>query len=176
MAKKKPKPSPLSDLERKFLAIWQYNAEDWPAPIHNRRVVRDEDTKGRTRFVTATGRVRLWKFDFAWPDFRLAVEMEGGVHSYPVRCNHCGSLVQSKAGITSTGKMRKPQQVMAAGGGHTRGKAYVDNCHKYNTAALLGFTVLRYTVNDVRERPLEMVAEIKEFLIIATSPPLTQGE
>ena len=163
--KTKPKKqSKKSSLELKFAALWSVNAEGWPSPLHDHRVVREEDTQGRTRFVTDTGRVRMWKFDFAWPEFRVAVEMEGGVHSWPVRCNHCKKLVTTAPKRTSTGKMSKPQQVMAAGGGHTRGVLYSENCRKYNTAARLGWTVLRYTRYDIDKRPMEIVAEIKEFL------------
>jgi len=36
------------------------------------------------------------------------------------------------------------------GGRHTRGKAFEADCVKYNTAALLGFTVLRFTYDLVR--------------------------
>ena len=36
------------------------------------------------------------------------------------------------------------------GGAHTRGKHYEGDCEKYNEAALLGFVVLRFTVNMVR--------------------------
>jgi len=36
------------------------------------------------------------------------------------------------------------------GGRHTRGKAFEADCVKYNTAALIGFTVLRFTYDLVR--------------------------
>lgn len=164
MSKKKRKPWEPSSLEEKFLGLWRLLARDWPAPVSEYRVVREEDTQGRTRYVTDTGRVRMWTFDFAWPGVRLAVEMEGGVHSHPVKCNHCGLQVMTKAGRTSTGKIRQPQKVMATFGGHTRGKAYIDNCHKYNTAHLLGWIVLRYTIDDVDKRPKQMVEEIQRVL------------
>ncbi len=166
MSKKKPKPSKPSSLEQRFLALWQFRAEGWPAPEMEHRFVTEEDTEGRTKLVTETGRIRAWKFDYAWPDFHLAVEIEGGVHSYPVKCNHCGKQVMTRAkpGLTKLGKPFKSQPVVATFGGHTRGMAYVENCRKYNAAACLGWIVLRYTINDLRERPAEMVAEIQSLL------------
>ena len=40
-------------------------------------------------------------------------------------------------------------------GGHVRGKGYEANLEKYNTAALLGWTVLRYSASMIKEgRPI----------------------
>jgi len=55
---------------------------------------------------------RKWRFDFAWPDRKLAVELEGGIW---------------------------------INGAHNRGLHFTSDCEKYNAAALLGWTVLRYT-------------------------------
>lgn len=60
---------------------------------------------------------RKWRFDFAWPDKKLAVEIEGGVYS---------------------------------GGRHTRAKGFIADCEKYNEAAALGWTVLRFTADEVK--------------------------
>jgi len=60
--------------------------------------------------------VRKWRFDFAWPDIQLAVEIEGGIWT---------------------------------GGRHTRGKGFVGDCEKYNEAALMGWTVLRFPVEQI---------------------------
>lgn len=53
---------------------------------------------------------RKWRFDFADPKIKLAVEVEGGVYSR---------------------------------GRHTRGSGFIQDCAKYNEAALLGWRVLR---------------------------------
>ncbi len=60
---------------------------------------------------------RRWRFDWAWPDFKLAVEQEGGVWTH---------------------------------GRHTRSKGYMNDMTKYNRATVLGWTVLRFTPDQVR--------------------------
>lgn len=54
---------------------------------------------------------RRWRSDFAFPEYRLLIEVEGGIHSQ---------------------------------GRHTRGKGFERDCEKYNEAAILGWTVLRF--------------------------------
>jgi very-short-patch-repair endonuclease len=60
---------------------------------------------------------RRWRFDMAYPDMRLAIEVEGATWS---------------------------------GGRHTRGAGYEKDVEKYNTAALDGWTVLRFTGNMIK--------------------------
>jgi very-short-patch-repair endonuclease len=61
---------------------------------------------------------RRYRFDFAWPDKKIALEVEGGTWT---------------------------------NGRHTRGKGYESDCEKYDEAALLGWKVLRFTTNMVRD-------------------------
>ena len=61
-ARKQRKPSVL---ERTFLTRWLQLAGDQPEPVRE--------------FVFAAP--RKWRADFAWPDQRVLVEIEGGVHS-----------------------------------------------------------------------------------------------
>lgn len=70
---------------------------------------------------------RAWRLDFAWPDLMLAVEIEGGVHGRP--CKTCGDV--------------------KAGGRHTRGDGFAEDCRKYAEAMLLGWKVLRVTTEMV---------------------------
>lgn len=60
---------------------------------------------------------RRWRFDFAWPDIGLAVEVEGGTWTK---------------------------------GRHTTGAGFEKDAEKYNEAALLGWTILRFTSGMVR--------------------------
>jgi hypothetical protein len=62
--------------------------------------------------------VRPWKFDFAWPGLKVALELEGGAF---------------------------------AGGRHTSGAGYRDDCAKYSEAALRGWLVLRVLTSDAHK-------------------------
>jgi len=108
----------MSELEESFLSLWKALARECTLPD---REVRFHPT-------------RRWRFDFAWPIERVAVEIEGGVWSR---------------------------------GGHTRGKVFIANCDKYNAAAVMGWKVLRYTTNHLRERPVQTIEEIKAALAAA---------
>lgn len=60
---------------------------------------------------------RRWRFDRAWPELRVAVEIDGGTWN---------------------------------GGRHTRPAGYAEDCNKMNSAALMGWTVLRFTSDQIR--------------------------
>lgn len=64
---------------------------------------------------------RKWRLDFAWPEYRLALEIHGGVYS---------------------------------GGRHTRGAGFTEDREKMNEAALLGWTVIEATAEQVRSGKL----------------------
>lgn len=44
---------------------------------------------------------------------------------------------------------------------HTKGAGYSNDCEKYNKAALLGYTVLRYTTNQVRDNPAQVYEDLR---------------
>jgi very-short-patch-repair endonuclease len=50
------------------------------------------------------------------------------------------------------------------GGRHTRGAAFEKDAEKYNTAALLGWIVLRYTPQMVKRDPLGVVSQVATAL------------
>lgn len=70
---------------------------------------------------------RKWRFDIAVPDYQLAIEIEGGIH--PFRDKR-GNLVMQ--------------------GGHTTGRGYQQNLDKYNEATAQGWTLFRFSVEDVK--------------------------
>ena len=72
---------------------------------------------------------RQWRFDFAWPEQKLAVEVEGGIFTK---------------------------------GRHSRGSGMLADMEKYNRAALLGWRVLRFFTDQVRDG--SAIAVVKEAL------------
>lgn len=58
---------------------------------------------------------RKWRFDYAIPALKVAIEIDGGVWNY---------------------------------GRHNRAQGYINDMEKLNTAASLGWVVLRFTTND----------------------------
>jgi very-short-patch-repair endonuclease len=69
--------------------------------------------------------LRMWRADFAWPDHKLLVELEGGIFA-------------------------KFQRRGQAFGWHQSVERMLGDIEKYNMAVLLGFRVLRYSGKEVR--------------------------
>lgn len=85
---------------------------------------------------------RLWRFDFAWPQFKVAVEIEGLV----VR-----KLYERYEALDENNKtVIRYRDVLAVTGRHASVNGFREDCEKYNTAALLGWTVLRFEQKLVR--------------------------
>jgi len=74
---------------------------------------------------------RKWRFDFAWPDQKVALEVDGGIW-------------------------------IKGGGRHTRGSGWLKDTAKLNTAASLGWRLLRTTPSGLHD--LETIALIKRTL------------
>lgn len=74
---------------------------------------------------------RKWRFDYAFLDSKIALEVEGGVHT---------------------------------GGRHIRPRGFLNDMEKYNTAATMGWRVLRTTPNGLRTfKTIEMIKEAMEY-------------
>lgn len=85
---------------------------------------------------------RRWRFDLAWPDILLAVEIDGGVWGNPVYCNHCRQAVTRNLHDGRIIPIRE-------GGRHNRGEGYENDRIKYAEAGLLGWLVIGLTPNMI---------------------------
>lgn len=132
-----------SNLEVSFMQAWKLMSRDYPIP------------KREFRFHPT----RKWRFDFAWEAERIAVELEGGVFTFPVTCDSCGRHVHRKS--KRTGLM---ERVSGAMGRHTRGAGVHADCDKYNSATCLGWRVLRYTAKHLTATPVQMIEQIQTLL------------
>lgn len=65
---------------------------------------------------------RRWRFDFAWPDIKVAVEIEGGAGGF--------NIVKDGRRLWMPGAHQSPE-------------GYVKDCEKYNEAAFMGWYVFR---------------------------------
>ena len=79
---------------------------------------------------------RKWRFDYAFPDRKIAIEIEGGTFGRVVVCNNCGSRVMRTLKDGSAVPVRE-------GGRHNTGAGFEADLEKYNEAAILGWRVVR---------------------------------
>lgn len=77
---------------------------------------------------------RQFRFDFAFPARRVAVELEGGIF------------------------LRNRNK------GHASPKELLASMEKNNAAMLQGWRVLRYSTIDLKKRPVQVVEEVVELL------------
>lgn len=91
-----------------------------PEPVREYRFAREARLPRRRdgRVIFAS---RAWRFDWCWPDLRIALEFEGGIF------------------------------LPDTPGRHTMPTGYEEDCVKYSYAALLGWVVLRVTAPMVRD-------------------------
>ena len=84
---------------------------------------------------------RRWRFDFAWPEIKLAVEVEG---------------------VTYYGKNKDGSMKL---GRHQTAKGLEKDCEKYGEAMLLGWNVYRCTQGMVKSaEAIKMIELLSEKL------------
>ncbi len=105
-----------------------YKSEGLPAPVFEHRFHPS----------------RKWRFDIAWPERRVAVEVEGGIWTQ---------------------------------GRHTRASGYNKDREKYNTAAAMGWQVLRYAPCEVcMAETIEQIKQAMDTKRLAPLPYEDRGE
>jgi DNA-binding CsgD family transcriptional regulator len=136
-------PTKKSDLERAFDTQFIALGQDLPRPMEEYRFALP----------------RRFKFDRAWPAYKVAVELEGALgKSDPVRCHNCHQLVRAMK------QDKTPGKVITLPGYHQRFGTFKSNVEKYNLAVKHGWFVLRFLHDDVRGSPFEMVELIRDTL------------
>lgn len=91
--------------------------------------------------------LRDWRFDFAWPEAKVAVEIDGG---------------QWKPIYRRDGSV-------SYGGRHNTPEGFRRDCEKLNAATLLGWVVLRFT-GEMLEENVQLVLEQVEQLVQERTP------
>jgi hypothetical protein len=108
------------------------------------------DPEPEYAFAKALG--RNWRFDWCWPDFKIALEVEGGMFG--------GRVINVGVGAFEYRTIRGQKQhvpvaahsIVRLGGRHNTGAGLVADVLKYSHAAILGWCVVRVTTTMVRDR------------------------
>ena len=87
---------------------------------------------------------RKWRFDFAWPLQKVAVEVEGAIYGRPVYCHNCKARVKRRL---KGGRLVDVRE----GGRHNTGSGAAKDMDKYNAAAALGWRVLRFSEEQLTD-------------------------
>lgn len=111
----------LSKLESHFLNLWKMLADDTIPPEREWKFHEE----------------RQWRFDFAWPEYQVAVELEGGVFS--------------------------PRRVQGKGR-HLTSKGFHEDCGKYNAATADGWLVLRFDAKHLDSDPVGVIELVVKTL------------
>jgi DNA-binding CsgD family transcriptional regulator len=130
-----------SSLERSFDTQFIRLAQDLPEPYENYRFAAP----------------RNFRFDRAWPDYRVAVELEG-TRPRAIRCHNCGTEVRAIKGDGTTGEKIRLY------GWHQRFSRFKSDKEKYNLAVELGWYVLRFFHDDVHADPFSMIETVRKVL------------
>lgn len=126
----------LSTLEKKFLKIIEDN--NFPCPEKQHKFHPD----------------RRWRFDFAYPGFMVAIEIEGGMYSQRVICHNCKTPVMKRL---KNGALVP----VFSGGRHLTAKGFAGDRVKYNTATQMGWEVYSLTSDMLKNGyAIELLEEI----------------
>ena len=94
---------------------------------------------------------RRWAFDFAFPDYQVAVEVEGLVPIVMWRAKLIGPqpVMNARGYVDNVESVARTPAVL---GRHASVTGIIEDMEKYNSAALLGWTVLRFAAKNVKPR------------------------
>lgn len=78
---------------------------------------------------------RRWRLDFAWPDRKIGVEIQGGTRGFY-------QMQKDKAGI--------PRRVRVPAGRHQTPDGFEKDCEKHNAHTQAGWRIFLFTAKMVR--------------------------
>ena len=104
--------------------------------------------------------MRRWRFDFAEPLSKVAIELEGGVFRK-----------QSLRYMDSHNRLQ--QRLIAYPGRHNTGTGFANDCEKYLVAALKGWTIFRLTSNLIT---MDWIFMIASFVRLKQSHPAAEWQ
>lgn len=103
---------------------------------------------------------RRFRFDIAYPEYMVAIEVEGGSWGKPVVCHNCGTVVKER-------KRNGGMIPVFSGGRHNRPGGFSKDVEKYNEAAILGWILLRFTPNEIKNgKAIEYIRRVLEATAI----------
>lgn len=89
---------------------------------------------------------RKWKFDFYIPEYKIAIEVEGG------------AFQETWYKDKKTGETKKH-----TGGRHNTPEGFIEDMEKYNTAVTLGWRLLRFTPEQLYN--IKTLETIKKLIL-----------
>lgn len=111
---------------------------------------------------------RRWRFDYAWPDRMLALEIEGLVVYRGWVAKLEGKEPKLEDGRVTNVLEVKPQLIVM--GRHASIQGFIDDCEKYAWAAALGWRVLRFAQAQIKDKfAIDMLVRV-----LADSAPTKQ--
>jgi len=132
-----------SSLERSFDTQFRRLGQDFPLPVSDYQFAAPQ---------------RRWRFDRAWPEYKVAVELEG-TRPRGLTCHNCGASVRAVKQDGTVGDIIKVY------GWHQRFARFKSDKEKYNEAVRRGWYVLRFIHDDVNADPFTMVEIIRDVLL-----------
>ena len=97
---------------------------------------------------------RMWRLDFAIPEKKIGIEIQGGTFGRVVTCHRCHSQVMRFLKDGRTVPVRE-------GGYHNTGKGIEADAEKANALAFLGWRLLIFTSKHIKDHyAIQLIRQI----------------